>query len=254
MDTRLDVMISAAQASKSIVKAAFIASVLGGSLVWQSSAIAAPKLQIIPSDRVSVAGVKREKPTRSLVLRTDSKIDNLKVIPTDLMGKDGKEVFAAQWVKPGIPELMELKPGTPVTIPIAFNLENLQTSGDFSGVLLIQYEGGEMMIPLQVQVKDDWQLPVVWLIVGVGVALLLAWYQSEGMERDEILQRMGRVRLQMEADAQVPESFRASIQRGLIGIETALEERRWECAAAGGSGAGDLGSLADVAIGLAEAD
>ncbi|NJM48846.1 MAG: hypothetical protein HC860_23965 [Alkalinema sp. RU_4_3] len=164
-----------------------MAFILGGALVWQSSAaIAAPKLQIVPADRLSVSGIKNEKPTRSLVLRTDSKIDNLKVIPTDLSSKDGKEVFAAQWVKPAIPELMELKPGAPVTIPIAFNLEKLQTSGDFSGVLLIQYEGGEMMIPLQVQVKDDWPLAGLCLGLGVGVALLLAWYQSEGMERDEI--------------------------------------------------------------------
>jgi hypothetical protein len=108
--------------STSQSQAAFIAAILGGALVWQSSAaIGAPKLQIVPSDRIFVSGIKSEKPTRSLVLRTDSKIENLKVIPTDLMGKDGKEVFAAQWVKPAIPELMELKPGTPATIPIAFN-------------------------------------------------------------------------------------------------------------------------------------
>ncbi|NJM48847.1 MAG: hypothetical protein HC860_23970 [Alkalinema sp. RU_4_3] len=42
------------------------------------------------------------------------------------------------------------------------------------------------------------------------------------------LQQMGRVGLQMKADGDLPESFRATIARGLIVIETAIAEKRWE--------------------------
>jgi hypothetical protein len=231
MNTANNVMLGMIRSLKIGIKVTLVIVALAGFSACDSSVAAdTPNLRAVPSDRVAVSGVRGVKPARNLVLRSDSKLNNLKIIPTDLIRKDGQEAFSAQWVLPSISALGEVKPGEPVTIPISFDLQHSRVSGDFSGILLVQYQGGEITIPVQVQIKDDAWLPIVCLVVGVGVALLLAWYQSEGMDRDEVLQQMGRVKLQLQADVDVPESFRASVQRGLIGIETALEERRWDSA------------------------
>jgi hypothetical protein len=190
--------------------------------------VEAAGLRTIPPEQVSVVAIRGDQPIRNVVLRSDNKLKNLKIIPTDLSRKDGQEVFPAQWITPATTSFTEIKPGEPVSIPIKFNLTQAKASGDFSGILLLKYEGGESIISLQLQMKDAPWLPTAFLVIGILGALGLAWYQAEGMERDEILLQLGRVKLQIQADADVPESFRDSINRVAIVVETALDERRWE--------------------------
>jgi hypothetical protein len=199
-----------------------------------SGVMAQTKVTPIPSN-LTVLGTRCVLPqlgceaiARNLLLRSDRGITNLQIYSLDLNRLDGAAVFPAQSIRPTISQNF-LQPNQPLTIPIQFDLDNTP-SGEYNGAILLSYTEGELTIPMAIRVKDHPLAPFFVLLLGVGLGIGISSYRTEGMARDEILVRVGRLRVQMQADPQLDISFERQIANYLIDVDTALEAKRWEMA------------------------
>jgi hypothetical protein len=66
------------------------------------------------------------------------------------------------------------------------------------------------------------------LLLGVGLGIGVSAYRNDGMPRDEIIVQVGRIRIQMQADPELAQSFQGKIARHLIDVETTLTSKRWD--------------------------
>jgi hypothetical protein len=181
-----------------------------------------PTAKVVSGD-IFVAGTRDRLETRTLVLKANSQLRNFRLSSTDLPQKDGSNVFPARQIQPEIASRPDVPAGETLSIPIQFDLRKANSSGDFRGNLVIQHEEGELFVPVMVQVKDGWLLPLLLLLSGVGGAILLANYLTDSVDRTDMLVEVGRLRTQMQADAQVPAEFKAKIAAYLADVEAALE-------------------------------
>jgi hypothetical protein len=199
-----------------------------------SGAMAQTKVTPVPSN-LTVLGTRCvlsqfgcEKMTRNLLLRGDRGMTNLQIYSLDLNRSDGAAVFPATAIRPAISQ-NSLQPNQPLTIPIQFDLATI-SSGEYNGAILLSYTEGELTIPVTIRVKDYPLAPLILLVLGVILGIGISSYRTEGMARDEILVRVGRLRVQMQADPQLDGSFDRQIANYLIDVDTALESKRWEMA------------------------
>jgi hypothetical protein len=199
-----------------------------------SGAMAQTKVTPIPSN-LTVLGTRCVLPrlgceaiARNLLLRSDRGMTNLQIYSLDLNRSDGAAVFPAKAIRPTISQ-NSLQPNQPLTIPIQFDLAKIP-SGEYNGTILLSYTEGELTIPIAIRVKDHPFAPLILLVLGVGLGIGISSYRTEGMARDEILVRVGRLRVQMQADPQLDGSFDRQIANYLIDVDTALEAKRWEMA------------------------
>jgi hypothetical protein len=199
-----------------------------------SGVMAQTKVTPIPSN-LTVLGTRCVLPqlgceaiARNLLLRSDRGMTNLQIYSLDLNRADGAAVFPAQAIRPTISQ-NSLQPNQPLTIPIQFDLDKTP-SGEYNGAILLSYTEGELTIPMAIRVKDHPLAPFFVLLLGVGLGIGISSYRTEGMARDEILVRVGRLRVQMQADPQLDISFERQISNYLIDVDTALEAKRWEMA------------------------
>lgn len=166
--------------------------------------------------------------TRSLLLNTDQELTNLRVQSLDLSRKDGVNVLPTNAIAPTLPT-DSVQSYQFVSVPVKFDLSEA-SSGEYDGVLLIAYEGGQLTYPITVRVKDHWCWPLLVLVLGIGLGVGVSAYRTDGRTRDEILVQVGRLRNQMRYEAELAPSFQARIAAYLIDVETALENKRWEAA------------------------
>ena len=167
---------------------------------------------------------------RNLLLRSDQAISDVQIRSLDLPRADGVQVLPANAIKLNSSSSnLATDDHQLLTIPLAFDFRQVP-SGEFSGVLLVVYAGGELSIPVTVRVKDHWLIPLLVLLLGVALGLVVSYYRQEGMARDQILVQVGRLRNQMRAEPQLDNAFKAKIEAHLIEVETALENKQWEAA------------------------
>lgn len=154
---------------------------------------------------------------------------NLQIYPLDLNRSDGVAVFPATAIRSTLSQT-SLPANQPLTIPFKFDFSKIP-SGEYNGAILLSYTEGELTIPLTIRVKDHPLFPLVSIVLGVGLGIGISSYRTEGMARDEILVRVGQLRVQMQGDPQLDASFDRQIASYLIEVETALAAKRWEVAA-----------------------
>ncbi|MBN2394530.1 MAG: hypothetical protein JXR84_27605, partial [Anaerolineae bacterium] len=207
------------------------------SLLCGSAATASPEAQeSIPDQGLSVsprqltvAAMQGQVETRVLLISTDQPIVDLHVVPLDLGGPNGDTVLPADAIVVDLPATT-VPSGGLLTVPVDFNLVGMP-SGQFSGELLITYDGQTLSVPVNVAVKDPPWLALVALVVGVGLGIGVSTYRSQGRPRDEVLVRLGQIRTQMKADADLQEAgkpFYNRIDAHLVDVEVALEAQQWE--------------------------
>ena len=73
--------------------------------------------------------------------------------------------------------------------------------------MLVTYTDGEIIIPVNIKVKDNWFLPLLVLLLGVSLGIAISAYRNEGMARDEVLVKVGRIRSRVRADNEFDEAF-----------------------------------------------
>ncbi|MGK7899319.1 MAG: hypothetical protein AB4372_38310 [Xenococcus sp. (in: cyanobacteria)] len=221
-------------------KLLFIGLLISGLSLFVANPVhAEPKVTTIPTNltvagkRCLIAKFDCKTTTRYLLLRSNQEVTNLKIIPLDLNRTDGAKVFSADAIKINSSnissQIQKLPTNAFLKIPIDFNFKDT-SSGEFNGSLLVIYQDGELSIPLTVKVKDNFLLPLLLLLVGVGLGLVVSAYRTEGMARDEVLVKVGSLRNKMRADNELDDSFKTTINAHLVEVETVLENKRWQAA------------------------
>ncbi len=209
------------------------------SLLLISPVQAEPKITSTPTNltvaekRCLVNQLGCTKVRRNLLLRSSQEVNNVKIVSLDLNRTDGAKVFPANSLKINLSNSAisgnKLQANQPVLIPLDFDFQQV-SSGEFSGVLLIISADSEIAIPVTVKVKDHWLIPLFVLLLGVGLGIAVSAYRAEGINRDEVLVQVTRLRTKMRADDKLDSSFHSKIDAYLIEVETALENKRWQIA------------------------
>jgi hypothetical protein len=198
------------------------------------SAIAETKLTTIP-ERLTVAGTRGIDEVRTLVLKPAETTQNWKLTPIDLPRQDGLAVFPASFIHADPSSGAQIPGNDLVSIPIRFSLSDASASGQFSGNLLMRYNGGDIAIPLTLTIKDPPWIPLILIVAGVFAGLALSTYQAEGLDRDEVIVQIERLRVQMQADDDFRSAFSPNnnpfqnrINGLLTRVDTALADKKWE--------------------------
>jgi|GEM_PF-1010563 len=217
---------------------------IGLLISFLSLSIAAPvraesKINATPTN-LTVAGkrcfINRSNCTqakRHLLLRSQQEVTNIKIISSDLNRTDAAQVFPADAIKINSANIsttiQQLNANESVTVPIEFDLQNIP-SGEFNGTLLVTYADGEIIIPVNIKVKDNWFLQLLVLLLGVSLGIAISAYRNEGMARDEVLVKVGRIRSRVRADNEIDQAFTNKINAYLVEVETAIESKNWQTA------------------------
>lgn len=209
-----------------------LVAILGMSLF---SSPAQAEITVTPPE-INVSSTRGEQITKTLQLTSDTPIKLLQVIPSDLEASNQNGWLVANAVQIKLPQTVV---NQNEVIPIEFGIDGGRwtQSGEFSGSLLVKYDGGQQVIPVTIRVKDQIWLPLLVLGIGVGLGLWLTWYRVNGQKRDDLVVRMGQLRTQMRAEAEfsdggLGQEFRKRIEGRLIEVESALSDRDWQIAEA----------------------
>lgn len=202
----------------------------------QSEETTALKKLNVVRDQLTIVGTKGKQITRTLLLHTqDGAISGVKVMPLDLDRTDDQAVFSKQRIQVKEPPqpLDQVAPNDPQTVSLTFDLSRNRNLGDlrsgqFKGVLLVNYEGGQEWVPVSVTVKDPLYLPILVLLLGVGLGVVVSRYRAVGKPRDEVIVRIDALRKQMEADKDLAEVFRKRLNSEIIDVEAALRAAEWD--------------------------
>ena len=80
--------------------------------------------------------------TRTLFLNAEGSITNLQPISLDLSRSDGRSIFPAGAITVQANSVKQPKPNQ-LLVPVNFNLQQVPSSGEFSGDLRLSYQGGD---------------------------------------------------------------------------------------------------------------
>jgi hypothetical protein len=163
----------------------------------------------------------------TLSIQPSENITNLEVVPLPLTRTDGRNLPAAA-LQPTL-TTPQVSADRAVSIPIAFDPNQLP-SGEYSGDILVTYQGGSQRVPVVIRIKDHWGLPFGILLLGVILGMGVSNYREQGQPRDEVLVRVGRLRTQMLSDGELErvKPFQDWIGDDLIDVETALQNQKFE--------------------------
>lgn len=161
-------------------------------------------------------------------------IRDFRVVPTDLERKDGLSIIPAAWITSQTDPATQLAPQKFLSLPVQFNLQAVPSSGEYSGTLFVEHSEGSVAIPVMLRVKDSWHLAIPLLVMGVALALLLAAYQADGFDRDDITVKVGQLRSLMRSEtdgttieAKTAEIFQNKAESYLVDVATALDQKAW---------------------------
>ena len=203
-------------------------SLLGTVSLMAQESITGRGLSVSPR-QLAVAATRDRRETRMLVIRADEPVTDLRIVPLDLRGANADTFLPADAIGVELPAT-NIPSGGLLAVPVTFNLAGAP-SGQFTGELLILYDGQSFSVPVNVAVKDPPWLALAALVVGVGLGIGVSTYRAQGRPRDEVLVRLGQIRTQMKADADLQkagEPFYNRIDAHLVDVEVALEAQQWE--------------------------
>ncbi|MBN1248039.1 MAG: hypothetical protein JXC32_10305 [Anaerolineae bacterium] len=176
-----------------------------------------------------LSGVQGQTFTRTLLIQSTTGLQNLQLIVSDLSNDRGNVLVPT--LGPDATALpTDLADDAVLGIPVTFNLGSVP-AGTYVGELLITYQGGSQIVPMQVAVKAQPWLPLVALVGGVALGVGVSSYRAKGRPRDEVMVRLGQIRTQMKVDGELHslgEAFLNRIQAKLVDVEAALEAQQWE--------------------------
>ncbi|WP_071517639.1 hypothetical protein [Geitlerinema sp. PCC 9228] len=115
-------------------------------------------------------------------------------------------------------------------VSLTFAFHNVASGSYNAQLLLVDDRGNNIQIPVTIQVKDSWVLPVLLLFLGVVIGYGLSVYRHQGAKRDAIAVQVGNLQTQCKNDSELPPAFQAAIARHIVEAETALGKQQWETA------------------------
>ncbi len=192
------------------------------------------QLQVHPQT-LKIAGTRGQKIERTLTITANRAIapQDLQISFQDLYRTDELEIFPVIAQKAGKNSAQSSK--FEYQLPLEFDLQQSSSMGEFSGKILLRYqqEGKnspeEILLPITTKIKSHWLLPLLTIALGTGIGTGLSWYRAKGRPRDEILVKVGRLRIWMEKDPQFEKSrgFKTKIDYQLNNARSAVQEERW---------------------------
>ena len=184
---------------------------------------------MLDSQRVTLS-IKRGEPVRkSLRLTvTEDIAQPLQITPSDLELANGSSRIPADAIT--VTDLdTSLSANQTETLEIQMKGDAINKSGEFSGSLLIQYDGNSQILPLTIQVKSRAGLPWLVLLAGAGLGTGLSLYRTVSLPKDELLVHVGKLRAQMQSEIEAnAERFKTQVEGELIAVETAMSNRDWK--------------------------
>jgi hypothetical protein len=192
---------------------------------------AAEALTITPSQltlRVTQGGTA----SRTLLIQSNEPLTGVQILPLDLTNDQRNTSLPAQAIRADLEAPVDLAADALLTVPIHVDLSQVP-SGQYSGELLVNYDGGSRPVPVQVAVKDPPWVPLAVLVAGVALGVGVSGYRAKGRPRDEVMVRLGQIRTQMKVDRELDalaQPFKSRIEAELVDVEVALESQQWEAA------------------------
>ena len=185
---------------------------------------------VIDPESLTISTKRNTPISKTLRLSTDQEIQALEVVPSDLERADHTASLSAKNIAIEATN-QPLAANEAIQIGIQIPASELRGSGEFSGSLLVKYDGGQQPIPFTIQVKDPLWLPLLLLVGGVALGSSLSEYRASGSRRDELVVRLGHLRTQMRGEEQSQATrFKQRVEDYLIEVETALNDKSWEIA------------------------
>jgi len=181
--------------------------------------------------QLTIAGMRGQRVSRTLLVRSAEDITGLRAVALDLQDTEGEKVLPADAIRVALSD-EEIVAQSALTVPLTFDLTSAP-SGKFAGELLFSYDGGSFSVPVTVHIKDRPYFAFAILLAGVALGVGVSQYRAQGRPRDEILVRLGQLRTQLKGDVKLREEgrpFYDRIQAELVDVEVELERREWKSA------------------------
>ena len=188
---------------------------------------------LITPDTINIAGRHGSRESRFLLLQTGEAITQLELISLDLERTDGQKVLSADAIQLPDSPPTQIQADGAVKVPLTLDLRKATSNGQFQGVLLVKYEGGQQLVPLTVNVQARPWWPALILLLGVLVGMGLSDYRRQGLDRDELTLAVGKLQTQVRADQTlpadeaIPEVFTRRIRAYLYDVEASLVNQNW---------------------------
>ena len=213
----------------------YLAGIILPVLCFLSPTVANAQVETtIQPTQITIAGNRIEKqPSRQIFVQTNSPIQDLQVLALDLNSRDGITIFPASGIISNKSNWQTIR-SNQIIVPVEFNLSQAPSSGEYLGNLRLTYTGGELTLPITLQIKDWWLPPLLVLFLGTGLGILVSVYRAQGRPRDEVLVRIGQLQTQMQEDIEFVKitAFKQYIEGCLIEIKMDLQIEKWEQAIA----------------------
>ena len=213
----------------------YLAGIILPVLCFLSPTVANAQVETtIQPTQITIAGNRIEKqPSRQIFVQTNSPIQDLQVLALDLNSRDGITIFPASGIISNKSNWQTIR-SNQIIVPVEFNLSQAPSSGEYLGNLRLTYTGGELTLPITLQIKDWWLPPLLILFLGTGLGILVSVYRAQGRPRDEVLVRIGQLQTQMQEDIEFVKitAFKQYIEGCLIEVKMDLQTEKWEQAIA----------------------
>jgi hypothetical protein len=213
----------------------YLAGIILPVLCFLSPTVANAQVETtIQPTQITIAGNRIEKqPSRQIFVQTNSPIQDLQVLALDLNSRDGITIFPASGIISNKSNWQTIR-SNQIIVPVEFNLSQAPSSGEYLGNLRLTYTGGELTLPITLQIKDWWLPPLLVLFLGTGLGILVSVYRAQGRPRDEVLVRIGQLQTQMQEDIEFVKitAFKQYIEGCLIEVKMDLQIEKWEQAIA----------------------
>jgi hypothetical protein len=185
-------------------------------------------IAIAPS-QLTITATRGQSINRELVIRTSQAMTEIEIVPMALADPQDGESFPTAAISFNLAS-NNLPANGILTVPLQFDLTQVEP-GEYSGQLLISYQGGSQTVPVRISVKARPWLPLAALVLGVVLGVAVSTYRSRGRPRDEAMVRLGQIRTQMKVDEELRDlgtPFLQRIRSELAEAEVALEGQQWE--------------------------
>lgn len=201
-----------------------------------------PALALQEPDQLVVRGRRGEVLDYTVTLRErtphGSPVTNLHAVPQDLRSPDGQVIEADRLRASFLHD--SVAGGKLVTASIDIDLRGVHP-GAYSGNLLFESaETSPVTMPITLEVRHRFWLPLAVLCSGVLIGLPLASYQSRGKKRDILIVRIVQIRRELEEDGGPQAGFQTQIECWLSKAESAVRTTDWQTAQSAIEAATDL--------------
>ena len=131
---------------------------------------------VVQPTQFTIAGVRDETATRSILLLLSPGVQQVQYVPQDLVSTPRVQVLPAANLQASLPVTLPVA-GGPVTMTVTVSLQGV-VSGAYSDQALLTYGDDEQWLSFTVAVKDPMPLPLHITVLGIGIGMWMTYYRQ----------------------------------------------------------------------------